>query len=269
MPTYYDIIDIDDVPITEKTTLYLVKIESNYRIGGIASDINQLGCDPITRQTNYWPINAIEFLNNVKNENLSSEIFPEDKLTTGSVSYEIVKKCVGFDPETVESKSFNQTVINSITQEWQQDALNELLQSQGFFFNPPVQNTTISSQTLFQNWHAPATHALSGFRSEHVTTHHYLITEQNLSPEQALQEINELNWIQANTLKTLYTYGLRGEHLRDIKNYIENTYPEFDFFGEIYDVLEDRVLNQHLGLNEALEEIKQMNLEQFRQFTVD
>ena len=147
--------------------------------------------------------------------------------------------------------------------------------SGGLSFNSPMRETLSAlgqhglTAELLIRWQPPVD-SPSEFGISHSRALTYLITVQHMAPADAVREINGLNGRQVLTLINLYAKGLRGHHLSDLKNTIEQTYPDFSFSsGEIYDVLEERVNRFHMSVEDAVASTKTLDLSQFRRFTVD
>lgn len=53
-------------------------------------------------------------------------------------------------------------------------------------------------------------------RKNHILVLKMLVTDYQLSHSQAIAELKGLNYEQADALNTLYSHGLRGDHLRNL-----------------------------------------------------
>lgn len=70
-------------------------------------------------------------------------------------------------------------------------------------------------------------------RIEHLKTIQALMTEHGLEKVAAINELQHLNYEQADAIKALYAQGLRGEHLRQLP------YPESEYLPHHTAALED------------------------------
>lgn len=116
---------------------------------------------------------------------------------------------------------------------------------------------------LINRWRPNSNHPFGGFREDHSLLLIYLVNQEQLTPQEALTEINELNWLQARCLTTFYNKGLRASDLRELESYIESQYPENNFFSAIYDALEERVIDYGQSIQEALSFVKEMSFERY------
>ena len=92
---------------------------------------------------------------------------------------------------------------------------------EGGFYN--FAGTFFPSQSSFQAWQPPRTHDLGGWQHSHNELLKYLLTDHLYSLENAIKEINQLNWLQARILKLLYSCGLRGANISLILKIILKT----------------------------------------------
>lgn len=87
------------------------------------------------------------------------------------------------------------------------------------------------------------------FRQTQAETLQYLIAVQNVDPAIAVQEINQLTWEACEALQNLYTYGLRGLHLRSLLPNFNESHMK---------ALISLVREQQVPLDIAIDEIKQI-----------
>lgn len=135
MPTYFDPITLDDLEITATTTMYLIGVNENphnpgantYGIKGISSGLQQMPHDPHTHSIKYWPLNTIALLENQHHDQAKSIIFPENRLTTQSLSLLTVKLYLKLDPTRIEAIRFEPTVTNQSQQNAARQREHELL----------------------------------------------------------------------------------------------------------------------------------------------
>jgi hypothetical protein len=92
----------------------------------------------------------------------------------------------------------------------------------------------------------------------HVGTLIFL-REHGVTPEQAIVEISSLNSCEAWALALLYSRGLRGEHIRELKNHFSTLYPETMIDEQIGYALQDLIEHQHRSVADAIEEIKRLD----------
>lgn len=86
---------------------------------------------------------------------------------------------------------------------------------------------------------------------DHVKALRYFLNEKNMTPKQALREINELSKDQVKVLLELYNEGLRGDHLREWRKGVDISFTYAHQF-----TLEYLVREQHLSPAEAVKEIQ-------------
>lgn len=289
MPTYFDPVTLENTEINETTTLYLIKIKENsFGIKGISSNISTLASDPTTHATQYWLVSAQKLLEN----ELGKTMFLNDQLINDAISLNQIVEVFGFDPNEIPATNFNAVVGEQLIQDWQNHTTEDWFQnpvenapdlshpnlgSNHFtFFNNSPTTVTLSpslealgfTNQLLNSWKPSPFNPRDGFTNDHIELLMFLVNEQTLNPQQAIEEIHQLNWLQLTIFKKLYDKGLRGNHLRELEFFIEDSIPGNDFFNEIYVALENSVVKDNMSITEALNFVKEMNLEQFREYTV-
>jgi hypothetical protein len=100
------------------------------------------------------------------------------------------------------------------------------------------------------------------FMNEHKDTLIHLMTKENLSPEQAIQEITGVHEQRVSMLQQLYKYGLRGAHLR-------SWYPADGFTIETFDTPQQNALiylmtQEKLDATQAIQEVSGLETERAR-----
>lgn len=114
MPSYYDIITQETREIDDTTILYLIKCDNakvsteinKYSIKAISVSIEKLNTDPTSRTNQYWPINKEQLVNQAINKNLYELVFPNNSLTTQSLSLKQIKTLLNYDPTKTASIMF-------------------------------------------------------------------------------------------------------------------------------------------------------------------
>lgn len=107
---YFDPITLEELPITEETALYLVKIgEDKFHIKGVSCNLDQLPCDPTTNLMEYWPLKTLPLL---ENESLHDKIFPDNQLREASLCLKEVIEYFAYDPD--KKKKFSKAVLGDL-----------------------------------------------------------------------------------------------------------------------------------------------------------
>jgi hypothetical protein len=138
MPTYFDPIMQEEIPLDESTKVYLVKIGDNkFCIKGISSGLDRLSGDPTTQATEYWPI-PIKTLINLSSNDI---LFEEDKLTKKPLTTEQIKKFFIFDPNVEPTEKFNSSIKQELTDEWAEHVMQNTfgqsaINPHSFFLQP-------------------------------------------------------------------------------------------------------------------------------------
>ncbi len=121
MPSYFDLLAFSDIEIQENTVLYLIRLNANsehpeenhYAIKGItcsSEDFKKFRVDPYTSLNEYWLIDTKKLLDSIKQEEykeMTSIVFPDNKLLTGPLTHDFVIKCFGINPITSAPLQFN------------------------------------------------------------------------------------------------------------------------------------------------------------------
>ncbi|WP_133139512.1 hypothetical protein [Legionella genomosp. 1] len=116
------------------------------------------------------------------------------------------------------------------------------------------------TRSILNQWHPPY-NSPRRMLERHVDVLIFL-REQGVSTQQSIVEINSLNTYEAWGLRLLYSSGLRGENIRELKNHFRTLYPEADFYEQIVNALQDLIELEKLTVSDAIEEIKKMDVEQ-------
>jgi len=123
---------------------------------------------------------------------------------------------------------------------------------------------------MLNSWQPPIIEPLGGeFDASHARAVLSLVRQQDLTPEQAMSEVNQLNWPQVKALEKCYARGVRNLHLQDLAQWQQTQYEGTLIFYEVYLAFEDCIIRQQMGIETAIETVKNMNLEALRIFTVD
>jgi len=104
----------------------------------------------------------------------------------------------------------------------------------------------------------------STFSQNHSNALTYLIRDVQIQPELAIKAINHLDEQQASALQTLYSKGLRREHLIDLKNSCEEDKENLCFSG-IYNLLAQLIIDENRPVSEAIKTIEKMEWAELRE----
>ncbi|MDP3269707.1 MAG: hypothetical protein Q8M40_11790 [Legionella sp.] len=104
MPNYFDPITLENTPIVDTSTIYLVQSdEHSFTIRGVSSGIDQLASDPFTHANAYWLIPVADVLNESTKKNLFDE---NDNLITRPLNLDEVIKYLNINPLIVKPRQF-------------------------------------------------------------------------------------------------------------------------------------------------------------------
>lgn len=123
MPTYFDPIALDDeCPITEKTFIYLIKLNGMFAIKGISCNPQQLSKDPTSSVLEYRFIDTKVLLDHAE----EAELFPDNKLTSERLSCEKIQRLLGINPDEIPVTSFNSALQAEFRSEWVDQVMQDL-----------------------------------------------------------------------------------------------------------------------------------------------
>lgn len=159
--------------------------------------------------------------------------------------------------------------------------LIELLIKHGTLFQSSANSSTgtiLSERMILQglgftnevlhSWQPSPISPLGGFQSEHLQILRYLISN-NMTPMQAIHEINQLNWVAVALLEKFFNRGLRGDHLRELEKSMDKAFPGKNVFEETYLALDECIDKENMSIDTALNFVKKMNMSQLSKYTVD
>jgi len=243
--TYDDPLTKSNFPVHNQTVMYIVRTGNNFFIkatpGGYFEDRKDVDC--------YWPVDTKEFLAIVEKKNLQSEMFPNNKLTTELLSRNAIENLTNF---------FRSKIPHLYISTSQQS--KELIQKRLY--------GTSSQQSFFNNndsnhyWIPPKIYPYDGWGQDHKAMLTKLMKEYCLTYEQAIEEINELNQPLVSGLNNLYQYGVRGHHLRNLRDHIVTNHPEFGCVDEkLCEAIEGQILLCKMSVDDALAAVRQMDYE--------
>lgn len=232
-------------------------------------------------------INALEIIS--ANKLTQSEIdFLEKKGVLASIRQlqEISKdpainelnQLISSDIKKLRTKVCSKEEVRDIASEF---GLVELLTKHGTLLQSSANSSTGSifsermilqhlgfTNEVLDSWQPSPINPLGGFENKHLKALRYLM-RNNMTPMQAVYEINQLNWLAVELLEKFFNKGLRGDQLRELDNFMYNAFPSEKVFDEVYQALDDCIGKENMSIDTALNYVKNMSMSQLSKYTVE